>query len=35
MQRLYVIFKNNYLFHPGGCAVEDSVSQPFLLADPF
>jgi len=34
-QRVYEIFKNKYLFYPSGCAVEDNISQNFLLADPF
>ena len=35
MQRVYEIFKNNYLFYPVGCAVEDNVSKSFPLADFF
>ena len=34
MQRVYEILKK-YLFYPGRCAVEENVSQTFLLADPF
>jgi len=35
MQRVYEIFKNKYLFYPGGCEVEDNVLKTFPLADFF